>query len=139
MKKDINSDKEMREFLKNVKQIPDGLKKKILKKFEELPCEESSYNERGIKINEELIVTTIEILNSSIDKILPQNCRNLSRNKTPFGLDRYIKEKLNNDTRRANIISDELAKKDIVQVTKRPNPKTGRSIKHTLLKNEWTY
>lgn len=71
---------------------------------------------RGIAITYELVGAAIAILNAEPSKTLPQNCRNDIRSRTPDGLDRRIKEKLNTDLRTANIISDVLEKADIVEV-----------------------
>lgn len=114
--------------------IPNIIQKNVIKLFDELP-----YRERGIIINEELIIITMEILNKSKDKTLPQNCKKERIEKTPFGLDKLIKEKLGDDTMRATIISDELQKKGIVTVFKAVNEKTGRLINHTKLNKEWTW
>jgi len=108
--------------------------KKVFAKFKYLP-----YRERGIQINEDLIVTTIEILNNSNNYILPQNARNEIMEKTPDGLDKRIKRKLRKNTRTANIISDVLENKGIVEVTYIKNPKTGRKIKATRLLKEWRW
>jgi hypothetical protein len=92
---------------------------------------------RGIQISERLVGITMEILNEAPDKILPQNCRNDIREKTPDGLDRKIKERFNDDLRRANIISDVLADAGIVEVIEVRNPGTERNIKGTRLLPEW--
>ena len=47
-------------------QMPDDICKKVREKFGKLP-----YKERGIEINEALIIATIEILYASKGKILP--------------------------------------------------------------------
>jgi cell envelope opacity-associated protein A len=103
-------------------------------KFGDLP-----YKERGITITEELIITAIELLNSSEGKILPQNARNEVVDKTPYGLDKLIKLKLQTDTRTANIISDILEKKGIAKVTTIKNARTGRIIKATRLLDDFTW
>ena len=64
--------------------IPDDIREKVLKKFDILP----PYKERGIRITEDLIFATIEILNESEGNILPQNARNDIAERIPFGLDR---------------------------------------------------
>jgi hypothetical protein len=110
------------------------MKKNVLDKFKKLP-----YMKRGIQINEKLINVTIEILNSRKDKQLPQNCRHVKAVNKPFGLDRLINEKFGDDLRRANIISDELQKKGIVEVFKKINEKTGRLIKWTRLLKAWQW
>jgi hypothetical protein len=114
--------------------VPNDIREKVLNLFGTLP-----YTERGIRIDERLIIITIEILNSSKDKTLPQNCRKECREKTPFGLDRLIKEKLCDDTMRATIISDELQRKGIVKVFNKKGEDTGRVKKHTKLNKEWTW
>jgi len=116
------------------KQMPDEMGKKILDKFEELP-----YTERGIQINEKLIIITIEILNSYEDKQLPQNCRHVKAVNKSFGLDKLINEEFGDDLRRANIISDELQKIGIVEIIKILNEKTGKSIKVTRLLKDWQW
>ena len=114
--------------------IPDDIREKVLEKFDKLP-----YKERGIEINEALIIAAIEILNESEGKILPQNARKEVADRTPYGLDKLIKEKLGKNTMTANIISDILQEKGIVEVTKIINPKTGRLINATRLLNDWTF
>ena len=86
--------------------MPEKLLKKLLNLFERLP-----YRERGISINADLLRTTVELLNAVEGNILPQNCRNDIAERTPDGLDKRIKIALQSDTRTANIVSDELAKK----------------------------
>jgi len=112
--------------------MPEDFIKKVLGLFEQLP-----YRERGILINSNLIIATIEILNSNKEKTLLQNARSEIMEKTPDGLDKLIKRKLKSNTRTANIISDILQEKGIVEVIKIKNKKTGRLIKATRLLNEW--
>jgi hypothetical protein len=97
------------------------------------------YYSRGIKISEELVKVTIECLNNAPSNILPQNCRNATRSKTPDGLDLRIKNKMGFDLRTANIISDILAEVGIVNVIQVINPKTERNVKATKLLEEWTW
>ena len=113
--------------------IPDNIRKIVLNRFCNLP-----YKERGIQINEELIIITIEILNENESKILPQNARNVIMEKTPHGLDKIIKQRLNTNTRTANIISDILENKGFVEIIKIKNEK-GNYIKATKLLNEFTW
>ena len=94
------------------------------------------FRERGIKIDQELIKATIDILIMAPSKTLPQNCRNDIRVRTPDGLDRRIKDVLNTDLRTANIVSDVLAECSIVKIVKVVNPDTGRLIKGTRLLDE---
>jgi hypothetical protein len=47
--------------------------------------------------------------------------------------------KLNNDTMTAGFISNELEARDVVEITRRPNEKTGRIIKYTCLKSDWIW
>lgn len=103
-------------------------------KFGNLP-----FKNRGITITRELILTTVEILNDEHSKILPQNSRNASREKTPDGLDRNIKERLNTDLRTANIISDILKDVGAVEVIDVENPTTGRKVKGTKLLPKWQW
>jgi len=114
------------------KKMPNEMGKKILKKFIILP-----YQERGIQINADLIIITVEILNKYNQ--LPQNCRHVKAENKPFGLDKLINEEFGDDLRRANIISDELQKKGIVEVIKISNEKTGRLIKGTRLLKDWQW
>jgi len=116
------------------KQMPNKMKKMLLEKFKILP-----YRERGIQINEKLIIVTIEILNSRKNKQLPQNCRQVKAAKKPFGLDKLINKEFGDDLRRANIISDELQEKGIVEVIKILNKETGRLIKGTRLLKDWQW
>ena len=97
------------------------------------------FKHRGIMITHELIKTAIELLNAEPTKILPQNCRNDVRERTPDGLDRRIKESLDTDLRTGNIISEVLEKAGIVEVIQALNSRTGRSVKGTRLLVEWTW
>lgn len=92
---------------------------------------------RGIRVNRELVEMTLQILGTAPEQTLPQNSRNASRVNTPDGLDRRLKEALNNDTRTANIISDVLASVGIVDIIDVYNPNTGRSVKGTRLRSDW--
>jgi hypothetical protein len=94
---------------------------------------------RGITINRKLIEVTIETLAEAPDQTLVQNCRNDTCERTPDGLDRRIKKKLNSDTRTANIISDVLALAGIVSVVKVTNPETDRKVKATRLEEEQSW
>jgi len=114
------------------KRMPNKMKKEILSKFEKLP-----YPKRGIQINEKLIIITIEILNKY--KQLPQNCRQVKTENKPFGLDKLINEEFGDDLRRANIISDELQKKGIVEVIEIMNEETGKLRKITRLLKDWQW
>lgn len=106
----------------------------IQRKYSEIP-----FKLRGIKISHDLIKFTIEILNNELNKTLPQNCRQLSKQKTPDGLDRRIKDALNIDQRTANIISDVLHEIGVVEVIVVMNPITKRKIKGTKLLPKWQW
>jgi cell envelope opacity-associated protein A len=97
------------------------------------------YTERGITITENLLKVTVELLNAAEGRILPQNARNASIENTPDGLDKCIKIALQSDTRTANIVSDELAKRGVVEITSIENPKTGNQIKATRLLPDWAW
>ena len=94
-------------------------------------------HDRGIRITRKLVEAAVEILNAAPDRTLAQHCRNATREHTPDGLDRRIKERLNDDTRTGNIISDVLEEAGVVKVCKIPNPATGRMIKATQLLEKW--
>lgn len=94
---------------------------------------------RGITINTDLIKATMELLNNESSKILPQNSRNASREKTPEGLDKKIKEVLNTDLRTANIISDILKDVAIVDIIDVESPVTRRRVKGTKLLSSWQW
>ncbi len=94
---------------------------------------------RGIMITHELIKITLELLNAEPTKILPQNSRNDLRERTPDGLDRRIKERLNTDLRTANIISDVLEQSGIVKITQVRNQQTNRAVKGTELLKKWSW
>jgi hypothetical protein len=126
----INRFEEIKEKLELIEEIYHSIEMK----YENLP-----FKNRGIKISKELIVTTVEILNNEPNKILPQNTRNASRENTPDGLDKNIKEALNTDLRTANIISDILQEVGIVEVIKVENKVSGRDIKGTRLLPEWCW
>lgn len=98
-----------------------------------------SYKHRGIMINREFVKATMEILNASSTKSLPQNSRNAVKDKTPDGLDKRIKERLNSNLRTANIISDVLENAGIVDVIKVINISTGRTVKGTRLHQKWSW
>ncbi len=94
------------------------------------------FEQRGITINRKLIEITIETLSAAPEQTLAQNCRNDTCERTPDGLDRRIKEKLNSGTRTANIISDVLALAGIVSVVKVIDPETDLQVKATRLEEE---
>ena len=94
---------------------------------------------RGIHVQKKLVSVTMEILNSSADKKLPQNCRNDTRENTPDGLDRRIKEYLDSDLRTANIITDILESVGIVSNIQVWNEETGRFIKGSQLNPSWCW
>lgn len=121
-----------------MRKIPEELLIKATQKVEAAETRKLPFRERGIKINKDLISATLEILNDEPTKTLPQNCRNAILEKTPDGLDARLKERLGN-LRQANIISDVLLKAGIVKVIHIENFDTGRSVKGTTLKPEWTW
>jgi hypothetical protein len=127
-------DNDKRKEKLNCVPIPLDLKNRaydaIGKKVNKIP-----FKDRGIKITHELIKITIELLNAEPTKTLPQNCRNVVRERTPDGLDKRIKERLNTNQRKANIISDVLEKAGIVEVIQR----TGRTVKRTKLLEKWSW
>lgn len=88
---------------------------------------------RGIKVTHQLIKVTVEILNEEFTKTLPQNSRNATREKTPDGLDKRIKEALNIDLRTANIISDVLMEAGVVDIINIDSLKSDRKVKATRL------
>lgn len=90
---------------------------------------------RGIRIDEDLIAATLEILNAEPNKTLPQQSVNAAKAKN--GLDLRLKQQL--DLRRANIISDLLAHAEIVSVIPVTDIDTDRTIKGTKLNVEWTW
>lgn len=92
---------------------------------------------RGIRISGALIEAAMKVENDIEKNVLPQNCRNDIRSRTPDGLDRRIKEYLNTDLRTANIISDVLAEAGIVDIVTIINPKTSRQVKGTSLLEDW--
>jgi len=116
--------------------IPDELLNNICTKIED-QFGELSFKYRRVSITKELIAATFEILNMETNKELPQNSRNLVKEKTPDGLDKRIKEKLNNNQRIGNIVSDILEEVGLVAVFKRESATTGRIIKWTKSKIKW--
>lgn len=95
------------------------------------------FNLRGIKISRDLIAATLVILNQESGNSLPQNCRNDIAGSTPYGLDKFLKEKRHSDLRTANIISDVISDAGYAEVYKQLNVKTGRMIKWTKSKMTW--
>lgn len=118
--------------------IPIGILKKACNKVEQ-SFDSIPFKYRGITITNELIKATMEILNSAPGKILPQNCRNAVKCKTPDGLDKRIKEALDTDLRAANIISDVLQASGVTIIVNMLNTTTGRDIKGTKLSDEWSW
>ena len=112
--------------------VLDRLCTRIAKRHAPVP-----FGHRGIRVTRELVQATVEILNAAPARTLAQHCRNASRQCTPDGLDRRIKERLDTDLRTGNIISDVLADAGAVCVIKMRNPDTGRMIKATRLLDEW--
>ncbi len=98
-----------------------------------------SFRHRGIEVSPRLIKTAIELLNEEPAKVLPQNCRNDVRERTPDGLDRRIKVRLNSDLRTANIISDVLKDASIVEIIQIESARTGRMVKATRLFEEYCW
>jgi hypothetical protein len=117
-----------------MKEMSPKLSNELKNLFPNLP-----YRERGIKITLDLLKVTIKILNNATNKTLPQNCRNETAEKTPYGLDKLVKINLPTSQRTANIVSDILAKKKIVKIIHVKNKKTERMIKGTCLVNKWTW
>lgn len=105
---------------------------RIVDKFGNIP-----FKHRNIRITKKLIATTLEILNMEANNELPQNCRNLVKEKTPDGLDKRIKVKLNTNLRTGNIISDILKEIGVVEVFKRESTTTGRIIYWTKSNVNW--
>lgn len=93
---------------------------------------------RGIYINEKLIAATMELLNDAPGKTLPQNSANAVAEKTKDGLDRRLKQRLGN-LRQANIVSDVLAKAGIVELTAVINKDSGKAVKGTRLRENWSW
>lgn len=122
------------EEIDNKEEILEKIYHNIEAKFGSLPIKN-----RGITITKELILATVEILNKETSKMLPQNCRNASREETPDGLDKRIKEAIGTDLRTANIISDILKEAGIVEVIKVKNQLSGKDIKATHLLPEWCW
>lgn len=112
--------------------VLDDICQRIAKRHGPLP-----FKHRGIEVTRELVRAAVEALNAAPDRTLPQNCRNARREYTPDGLERRIKERFNDDTRTANIVSDVLAGAGVVEVLKVENPETGRMIKATELLEAW--
>lgn len=98
-----------------------------------------NFKDRGIKIDEKLIKATLEILNDTPNKTLPQNCRNDIKERCIDGLDKRIKEYMKSDLRTANIVSDILAEVGVVEVIKIENLSTKRLVKATRLLNKWCW
>ena len=97
------------------------------------------FSYRGIRITHELIAATMTLLNSELNKTLPQNSRNAAVGSTPDGLDRRIKETLGTNLRTANIISDVFEKAGIVDIVQIENKSTGRIVKGTKLRDNWCW
>ncbi|MBN2489132.1 MAG: hypothetical protein JXA98_08895 [Methanosarcinaceae archaeon] len=134
-KESILLEHKKQEIILNHRQIPSNLLNKACDVIDgDLP-----YKYRGIMISCELIKTTMEILNAEVTKTLPQNCRNDIRERTPDGLDKRIKERLNTNLRTANIISDVLKSAGIVEIVQVINPHTNRIVKGTKLLQKWNW
>jgi hypothetical protein len=114
--------------------MPKELLKKLIALFERLP-----YTERGIRITEDLLKTTVEQLNAAEGRTLPQNANKERAENMHDGLDKRIKIARHNDTMTAPIVSDELAKRGVVEINSIKNPATGRQIKATRLLPEWAW
>jgi len=102
-------------ILSSDKPIPDLLLKKIKTLFDE-QNKKLPYKFRGILIDEDLIVCTLEVLNDTTNKELPLNHRNATRINTPDGLDKRIKIRRNSDLRTANIVADELSEIGVLEM-----------------------
>ncbi len=119
--------------------IPRQLLERACKIVQEKRKQSLPFYERGVKIDHNLIEAAVSILNDCPSKTLPQNCRNAIRQRTPDGLDRRIKEKLNTDLRTANIITDILAEAGVVENVRINNPETGKQVKGTRLLDSWIW
>lgn len=97
-------------------------------KFGKIP-----FSHKGIKITKELIIETINILNSSPNRQMFQMARKNSMKNTPEGLDKELKKKLNVDTKMSDAISDVLEQVEVVKVFKSENPRTRRMVNTTKL------
>lgn len=87
----------------------------------------------------ETIKAAIEILNSAVDKCLPQYSRHDSAEKTKDGLDKRLKVVLHNNTSYAKYVSDLLAEHNICKIIQRKNTSTGKNLKCTQLLKNWTW
>ena len=92
-----------------------------------------------ISIDEMDLIATMEILNHSPEKELPQMCSHSSQENTPYGLDRELKIYTNRDLSRANYVSDILFKAGIVKLKKVINPMSGKEVNGTKLRQEWCW
>ena len=118
------------EEINNKIELVEEIYRNVEIKFGDLPLKN-----RGITITRELILTTVEILNNEHSKVLAQNSRNASKEKTPDGLDKSIKEYLNTDLRTANILKEA----GVVEIIDVENPVTGRKVKGTKLLPNWQW
>ena len=118
----------------NYKSIPSEMLKAVCAMYECVPFEL-----RGIKVSEDHIKVILEILNSEESKSLPQNSRNEIAENTPDGLDKRMKIALDCDTRIANIVSDSLCEKGVLEIFEQENPQRGKIIKWTRLCKKWIW
>lgn len=94
---------------------------------------------KGIRITRKLVKAAMEILNAVPERTLAQRSLKAVKEKSPDGLDRRIKERLNSNLMTAPFISEVLAKVEIVDIVYVENPETGRIIKGTKLQRDWKW
>jgi len=124
----------------NISQIP--RKKKMIEEI----CDtlerkrgDFPYRHKGIEINKELIIATMEILNDATNNKLAIKAKNAIRGEMRDGLDLRLKYELKSDTRRGDIISKELQKINVVEITKVINKETDRFINSVRLLPNWRW
>jgi hypothetical protein len=122
-----------------IKPIPDELLNDIVSKIEDKHGKRLPFKVRGVMISTLLISTTLEILNEEKTKTLPQNTSHDIWKKTPDGLDRRLKIRMNDNSCRGHVVSEVLSDVGIVKLQKIKNVKTGKFVNGTQLISDFTW
>jgi hypothetical protein len=120
------------------KEIPENILRKVMELFNN--CDYIIELEKStIIINEKIIKGTLEVLNLSDKKCLPQRSSHESIEKTKNGLDKELKKMLQSNFSFAKYASDALVEKGICKIIYRKYPDSKRELKCTLLLDNWTW
>ncbi len=121
------------------KPVPKELLIEVISKIESKYGSRLPFKIRGITISEQMVSTTLEILNEEKTKTLPQNAYHNNAKDTPDGLDKRLKIRMGSNTCKGHIISDILFDVGVVNIHKIRNIKTGKLRNVTELTQNYTW